>query len=155
MASAMCSWLHEIVTLLDKWWWLVSHHHLLVTLAICLWLQVMSLTTTTISTWSNITWSNVIWSHIIRSRHHLPSNVTNVNNVTLLCKSRAHYRCQCFTYKWKMFFMSHSIIITFFVKAAITFTLMLETYIWPKCYLSLVFDFPSICFTSSELLLTR
>ena len=63
------------------------------TLAICQWLQITSLTATTITTWSNIIWSHVIWSHVIRSNHHLPSNVTNISNVTSLCKSRAHGWC--------------------------------------------------------------
>ena len=29
------------------------------------------------------------------SARDLSSNVTNISNVTLLCKSRAHGRCQC------------------------------------------------------------
>ena len=50
----MCSWLHEIVTLLGKWWWLVSHHHLLMTLAICPWLQVTSLVSSKVPCESNV-----------------------------------------------------------------------------------------------------
>ena len=93
MASAMCSWLQEIVTLLGNWWWLVSHHYLLVTLAICPWFQITWLTTTTITTWSNVIRQVMLLLITWPSARDLPNNVTNISNVTLLCKSRAHGRC--------------------------------------------------------------
>ena len=94
------TWSHwQMANVTSKWWWLVSHHHLIVTLTICPWFQVTSLTTTTttVTTWSNVTWSNVIWSHVIRSNHHLPNNVTISWSHHHFCKSRAHGQCQSMT----------------------------------------------------------
>ena len=65
------------------------------TLAICPWLQVTWLTTTTTTTWSNIIRQVMLLLIMWPSARDLPSNVANISNVTLLCKSRAHGRCQC------------------------------------------------------------
>ena len=51
LASAMCSWLHENNNVIRQVMMTCKSHHLLMTLAICLWLQVTLLTTTTTTGW--------------------------------------------------------------------------------------------------------
>ena len=89
----MCSWLHENSNVIRQVMVTCKSHHLLMTLAICPWLQVTSLTTTTTTTWSNVTWRLHEIVTLLGKWWLLLITWLQVTWHHYFCKSRAHGQC--------------------------------------------------------------
>ena len=101
LASAMCSWLHKNSNVIRQVMVTCKSHHLLMTLAICLWLQVTSLTTATTTSWSNVTWRLHEIVTLLGKWWLLLITWLQVTWHHYFCKSRAHGQCRYQYWFWK------------------------------------------------------